>query len=264
MRNLWSAISFLSVVNILAILLAVGWLHQSGRLDRDRIERLRAMFRLPVVEEEAMLAAAAAEAESMSEPTELEEVERRWGPIPVSNLAIAEAAERTLDLGRETTAAIHADAQAIVARIEADHARRRAELAALRSALERDQRRFEEITRRARDEDFAQTVTDLEEMKLDTAFSIVRTWLADDRRALVVDVLAAMDAGRRAAVLGEFVDIGRDEVAADLQLALRDRTAMAGSGTESADAESDAQPAFPAGNRPFAASGVPTAGVGPR
>lgn len=263
MRNLWSAVSFLSVVNILAILLVVGWLHQSGRLDRDRIERVRTIFRLPVAEEQAALEAAAAEAQLVADPGELDEAERRWGPIPVSNLAIAEAAERTRDLGRETTAAIHADAQAIVARIEADHARRLAEITELRAALERDQRRFEEITGRARDDDFARTVTDLDEMKLDTAFSIVRTWLEEDRRPLVVDVLAAMDAGRRAAILGEFVDIGRDEVAADLQLALRDRTAMAGSGTESADAQPDAQPASRAGNRPYPAPGTPTAGVGP-
>ena len=113
--------------------------------------------------------------------------------------------------------------------------------------------RFEEIQGRSADTEFAQTVADLEEMKLDTAFGILDTWiqeskeareaaagvsdreaarrhsdLARDRWELVVDLLASVDSGRRSDILGELVDLGKADVAADLQLALRDRTADRG------------------------------------
>ena len=71
------------------------------------------------------------------------------------------------------------------------------------------------------------------------AFSIVEAWYGADRRTLVIDVLAGMGSDRRSQILGEFVDLGKTDVAADLQLALRDRTAMAVTGTEAPNAKPD-------------------------
>ena len=50
MRTLWNAIAFLAVVNLLALAFAGGWLYRTGRLDRDRIEAVREIFRRPVSE----------------------------------------------------------------------------------------------------------------------------------------------------------------------------------------------------------------------
>ncbi|MCP4837534.1 MAG: hypothetical protein GY895_22540 [Phycisphaera sp.] len=237
MRTIWSTLAFLSVVNLLAILLAVGWLHQSGRVDSDRLDRVRELFRLPVAEQMALDEAAADEAilaqAVPDDPT------IRWGSMPLTNLAPIDAAERMRDLGDEIARGLGRDAEAITSRIEANYESRKAELDARERNLAAREDRFDEIALRAGDADFAQTVTDLDEMDVDTSFGIINAWLVQDRRTLVVDVLASLSPERRATILGEFVDLGKAEVAADLQLALRDRTAMAVTGTEPANAKPD-------------------------
>lgn len=247
MRSIWSTLRFLAVVNMLAILLAIGWLYQSGRVDRDRLERVRDLFGPTIAEQrsseeqqvaqEALLASAVPD-----DPTE------RWGSMPLTNLAPADAAERIRDLGEEIALGLGRDADAINARIEANYRTRKAEIDLREEALSARESRFEQITRRSSDADFAQTVTDLEQMKLDTAYSIVEAWYDADRRILVIDVLAGMGSDRRSEILGEFVDVGRTDVAADLQLALRDRTAVAVTGMEASDAESDDEQASSRGN----------------
>jgi hypothetical protein len=235
MRTLWNAIAFLAVVNLLALAFAGGWLYRTGRLDRDRVEAVREIFRRPVSEVEAERVAAE---QSLADQAAESESEVGWSPVPVTNLDAADAMERFRDLGRVANDRLSQDAAAIVARIEDTFRQREAELAALRAAIEADQARLDEINARAADADFQQTVADLGEMKLDTAFAIVRVWLEEGRRTLVVDVLHAIDVDRRSALLGEFVDLGRDEVAADLQLALRERTALEAASTEQPNADS--------------------------
>jgi hypothetical protein len=234
MRTLWNAVAFLAVVNLLAIALAAGWLHRTGRLDRERIEAVREIFRRPIADVEAERIAAD---EAVAREAASAELDVAWSPVPVTNLDAADAMERFQDLGRVANDRLSRDAETIVARIDDTFRQREAELAALRAAIEADQARLDEITARAADADFQQTVADLGEMKLDTAFAIVRVWLEEGRRTLVVDVLHAIDVDRRSALLGEFVDLGRDEVAADLQLALRERTALEAASTESSNAD---------------------------
>lgn len=235
MRTLWNAIAFVAVVNLLALIFAGGWMWRSGRLDRARIEAARDIFRVPIAEEAAADDAAA---QATVEEAAARELEVPWSAVPVTNLDAADAMERFRDLGRVTNERLSQDADLMVARIEDTYRRRVAELATIRAGIERDLARLDEIRARAEDADFQQVIEDLGEQKLDVAFSIVRVWLEDGRRTLVIDVLHALDADRRNAILGEFVDIGRDEVAADLQLALRDRTAIEAADAENADADS--------------------------
>jgi hypothetical protein len=242
MRTLWNAVAFVAVVNLLALVIVGGWLHRTGRLDRERIEAVREIFRRPVADVEADRQASekAAAADSASA-----EMQVGWSPVPVTNLDSADAMERFRDLARVEQNELGRHADAMVARIEDTYRQREAELAVLRAAIEADRARLDEIAARAADADFKQTVVDLGEMKLDTSFAIVRVWLEEGRRTLVVDVLHAIDPDRRNALLGEFVDTGRDEVAADLQLALRERAALEASSTESSNADprnSNAQP----------------------
>ncbi len=234
MRTIWNAVAFVAVVNLLALAIAAAWLHRTGRLDRDRIEAVREIFRLPVAEVEAERVAA--EKAALADQASME-AEVAWSPVPVTNLDSADAMERFRDLARVEQDALGQHADAMVARIEDTYRRREAELAALRAGIEADRARLDEITARVADADFKQTVTDLGEMKLDTCFAIVGIWLEEGRRTLVVDVLHAIDSDRRNALLGEFVDVGRDEVAADLQLALRERAALEASSTESLNAD---------------------------
>ena len=62
MKSLWSTVSFLSVVHLLALLMFIGWLAQSDRLSMDRLHQLRDMFEPTVTDAESAAEAAADEA----------------------------------------------------------------------------------------------------------------------------------------------------------------------------------------------------------
>ena len=62
MKTLWNIVSFLAVVHLLALVMFVGWLWKSGRLDGARIDELREMLAVTIPEAEAAAARAAGEA----------------------------------------------------------------------------------------------------------------------------------------------------------------------------------------------------------
>lgn len=53
MRTLWNVISFLAIVNLLALLLVIGWLWNSKRLTMDRMREIRASLAQTLPEAEA-------------------------------------------------------------------------------------------------------------------------------------------------------------------------------------------------------------------
>ena len=61
MRVLWNMLSFLAVVNLLALAMVAGWLWKTDRLDRDRLERLRALFAQTITNEQAAVELAVAD-----------------------------------------------------------------------------------------------------------------------------------------------------------------------------------------------------------
>lgn len=63
MKTLWNVISFLAVVHLLALALLVGWLWQSGRLDRQRMDDLRQFFAVTTTEAKAAAGKSLREAE---------------------------------------------------------------------------------------------------------------------------------------------------------------------------------------------------------
>jgi flagellar motility protein MotE (MotC chaperone) len=65
MKHLWSAISFLAVVHLLAMAMFVGWLWQSNRLSRQRVDDLKALF-APTLEEEQAARDAQAEVDEQA------------------------------------------------------------------------------------------------------------------------------------------------------------------------------------------------------
>ena len=62
MKTLWNIVSFLAVVHLLALIMFVGWLWKSGRLDSARIDELREMLAMTIPEAQAAAATAAGEA----------------------------------------------------------------------------------------------------------------------------------------------------------------------------------------------------------
>jgi hypothetical protein len=69
MRTLWSVFSFLAVVHLLALLMAVGWLWHSQRLDSGRLNQIRDILSITVPEGKA---AAAKETQALAEQKQRE------------------------------------------------------------------------------------------------------------------------------------------------------------------------------------------------
>ncbi len=82
MKTLWHMTSFLAVVNFLVLLMFVGWLYQSGRLNRDRIEEIRELLAPTVAEAREAETDAAAVAAS-EERARIEQI-REANPFPPS------------------------------------------------------------------------------------------------------------------------------------------------------------------------------------
>lgn len=53
MKTLWNAVSFVAVVNLIALLLIVAWLWQSQRLNGERVQKLRTMLAVTIPAEQA-------------------------------------------------------------------------------------------------------------------------------------------------------------------------------------------------------------------
>ncbi len=56
MKTLWNIVSFLAVVHLLAVVMFVGWLWKSERLDGDRVGQVRAMLAVTIPDAEVAAA----------------------------------------------------------------------------------------------------------------------------------------------------------------------------------------------------------------
>ncbi len=96
MKTIWSVASFLAVVHLLSIALFAGWLWQTKRLSRERLDDVRSIFAMSVPAQEAAWADADRDAEARRQEQQLRE--RRQKP-PLSSAAqiglLSEGQEQT-------------------------------------------------------------------------------------------------------------------------------------------------------------------------
>lgn len=129
MRTLWNVVAFLAVVNLLGLLLFAGWLGGTGRLSRDRIDRVREIFAGTVTAEER----AASEAATAAERAGRAATEAAWAEDPPLPSA-----------ARIRSARLLADEEeAAMRRIIDETGRREAELAADLALLAQERADFE-------------------------------------------------------------------------------------------------------------------------
>ncbi len=79
MKTLWNIVSFLAVVHLLALIMFVGWLWKSGRLDSDRVGELREMLAMTIPEAQAAAAQAAEQAALRQQQTAAENLRQNPG-----------------------------------------------------------------------------------------------------------------------------------------------------------------------------------------
>lgn len=233
MKTIWNIVSFLAVVNLLCLGLAAAWLGWTGRLDEARLTEVQDIFRIPT-SDAARLIAERREVEELAAAQALEL--QRWGQMPFSTAGAIDAQEQYRDLERLGELRLQRQAATLVDEINQQATRRRTELAAREANLKRREQEIDAIERRSQDADFKVMVGDLEAMDADAALAVIENFLGQDKDKLVIDVLATLDETRRQEILEGFVDRGRPEMAGQLLLRLRDRTANDAGGPENADA----------------------------
>lgn len=204
MKSFAAAITILLALHFLAGVGFAGWLYGTGRLDRDRWERVVELFS-PTIAEEARLAEEAAkleaEARAVAERAARLEAVADGPQTLTDRLAFEERADefaihRIERLQRETD-----DLRGQVERAKEMLAEQKAQLDAEREAFDSF---VSETTEKMKAEDFQHAVQVYEQLKPRQSKQMLEQLLAEGKSDEVVDYLAAMQLRKAAAVLKEF------------------------------------------------------------
>lgn len=216
LRSLWTILTTVALVNLLALGGFAGWLVASHRLDRDRLERIRAMLAETIEEEQARLAEEEQQRQAALRAAQ-EEEERRKSPV---------AAVGRLQLAAEVSELVQEDLER--ARKEQEALKRA--LAIERAVLERDRAQFlaernafetmrKQIEAAERDEQFKKTIRLYESIKPAQAKDMLLALLSQGQTVQVVAYLNAMSSRAAARIIKQFKD--DPALAADLLERLR-------------------------------------------
>jgi hypothetical protein len=201
MKRLWTIISFIAVVNLLSLLLFGGWLWHSGRLDVDRINRVRDLLAMTIVEEQA----AAEERAAQAEREQAEAAERAWEanpPLPsaahVQQASLAsDQADQAMRQVRDETVRLQEQLDRRAAELDQREQTFQAARDAWLSSIE------QEKSRRS-DEQFLQTVKQYETAPAKIAKEWMTRLIDEGGRDQVVAYLDAMNPRAASKILREF------------------------------------------------------------
>lgn len=204
MKILWNAIAMVLLVNVLTAAAFALWMRSSGRLNRDRVQRVVQMFQ-PTIEQEKA-ARAAAESEVAEQQAQVQRAAWIDRVSEGADSTIQRVTEVQADSDRTFQQILRqkADVEVLVRQLdirrqllEEDAAQLEARRKALEQAIERERELRE-------DEDFQAAVTLLEKQPPKQAKQVFQELLADGQTEQVVEYLAAMQERTAAKVLKEF------------------------------------------------------------
>lgn len=238
-KPLLRILSILAAANLLAIAGFVGWLLVSGRIDGDRLTRVREIFRDPIDSQRTAAAAPIGPSEAGTpEPTF---AERKRVELPMSGFEEIVASGRIEDRAALASRGLAEEQR----RLAADLAAREADLAAReRQLVERQQAWRQSIAdglARETDEQFRKTVRLLESAPPRQAREWILELVQSGRTDLAVTFLDAMNAAKSAALLKAFRLEGDSKVATELLDRLRTLGLEGEAGGLRADAADPAQ-----------------------
>ncbi|MBN8597070.1 MAG: hypothetical protein J0L78_05280 [Planctomycetes bacterium] len=231
MKRLWTILSILAVANVLAIGGFVGWLKASGRLDKDRMIRLRELFSPTIVQEKTQREEADAKA-AQSVLKAAEEAKSQRPPINAADRL--ELSAQGEEVRRQQLASLEKQVDLLRSAL----ARDAAEVARNRDQLTQDQAAFEAMRKRVLEQEgsaqFKKTLSTLQDLKPDQAKKALKEMIAMTPAPtgsaatihtgfdLVVSYLNSMDSRSRVKVVNEFIQ-DDPKLAADLLERLRTR-----------------------------------------
>lgn len=246
MKNIWLVLSMIALANILALGGFVGWLSATDRLNRDRVEKVRALFAKPVkVEEAELLAVAVTQADAQKQAAAAEKLAEP--PIPAADRLARDRAEAELTTQRMLRRQREIDdlgSQLLRRQDELDQREKALELKV--AAFEAQKKKYLEIEGTAQ---FQTALATLEGLKAREAKAMLDSMMTQGLNDQVIAYLAKMDEKKRSSIVAEFAK-ERPVVAADLLERLRTRGVVAAEpaavSPRAQDATANAAPASPA------------------
>lgn len=213
MRTLWNGLSFLAVVNLLALLILAGWLWQSGRLDVDRARAVRDVLAPTIAEEEA--AAVKQEMAVLEAAGEAAAADRAQNP-PLPGAVHAALRTQLRGVEHEVSRRLDEERRRLAAELDAREAAlslREDAVAARERALDTTQGEQIAIDAQAQ---FQKVVEQYELAAPKVAKEWVLTLVANGETDTIVRYLDAMDARAARKILNEFKREDEARLAADL------------------------------------------------
>lgn len=238
MKGTLRVITVLALANLLAVAVFAGWLVASGRVDRERLARVRDIFRNTVAAERAEDARLAAQEAAPETPPVDGKLRLE---LPMAGLEEVAASSRIEDRAQLAARSLVEQQRRLAADLEA----REAELAAREAQFVERQRAWEESiaagAERQTNEQFRKTVRLLESAPPRQAREWVLELVQTDRVDLAVEFLDAMNPAKSSALLKAFRLEGDSKVATQLLDRLRTLGLEGETGTFRADAVDPAQ-----------------------
>ena len=232
MRTVWNMISFLAVVNLLALAMFITWMWQTDRLDARRVEEVRAMLAMTIPQEQA--AAALADEEASLAAQEQAEIALRQNPgIPSADRINTLTSARTVE--QRSVRRIHDEKAQLSRQMTLREAQIQEQLNALRAerkALEQGQ--GDERERYAQDQ-LKKVVKLLESQPPKQTKKEIMQLVADGKKDQAVRYLDAMSTRGRTKVFGEF----KTDPEVKLATELLERIRMLGQPDGQVDADTD-------------------------
>lgn len=250
MGSLVKLVRILAIAHLLAFIGFAGWLVASGRVDAERLKRVREIFQPTIAEEKALLAEAESEAAAA---TAAAEERRRLLEVPMTRTEQIISAERFEQRAELAIRGLEDERR----RLLSDLSGREREVTQREEALARRQADWEQsiATQKERqtDEQFRKAVRLLEAAPAKQSKDWILELVQTEREEQAVAYLNAMNPAKSAGLLKAFKGEGEAKVATDLlerlrQLGLESEiSAGARNAAESAD-----RPAEPARQTPAA------------
>lgn len=204
MKTAWNIIAIVALLNLLVLLGFVGWMYQSGRLDRERYDAAIAMFKSTIKQQ-------AADEEEERKKEEVLRVEqekvahlKRVADGPVTMIDRLSADQQIDELAMHKLSRLQSEIVDLRRGLESQNR----QLAMEREKLTADRKAYADYLAERKamheGEDFRRVIDTLEQLKAPQAKQMMQEMAARGQLDLVVDYLASMDIRKRAAILKEF------------------------------------------------------------
>jgi flagellar motility protein MotE (MotC chaperone) len=174
MRSLWIAVSTLALANLLALGGFALWLNSTGRLNKERVEKVRQIFQPTVAQDAAKVAEEKAKAEAEAKAAQDVARDKRAPVTAEQRLAIIREYEETQ---RQKNERLQRETKDLLNQLEikrADFEKDKADLLAIKKAFEA---KVEQVAKEKTDEQLQKTLKVYEAVKPAEAASMLETML---------------------------------------------------------------------------------------